>query len=122
MARRGRAIFAPRESLIQQACIDHWRALGLPGTLVACIPNANAHGQPGLTPGLPDLMVITPQLGCVTGFIELKADRGVPSDAQLGIRDLMQAAGIPYALTSGRDEPIRVLENWGAVRVQGRAA
>ena len=121
MARR-RNLFAPREGLIQAACLDHWRMLGVPGSLVACIPNANAHGQPGLTPGLPDLLVLSPQLGRLTGFIELKADKGVPSDAQLGIRDLMQARGVPYAMTWGRDAPIRVLEAWGAVRAQARVA
>ena len=122
MARRRRNIFAPCEGLIQAACIEHWRALGVPGSLVAAIPNAFAHGQPGLTRGLPDLLVITPQLGRLTGFIELKTDHGVPSDDQLAIQAMMIARGIPYAMTWGRDQPIRVLENWGAVRPQARAA
>jgi hypothetical protein len=122
MARRGRAIFAPRESLIQQACIDHWRALGLPGSLVAAIPNANAHGQPGLTRGLFDLVVMSPTLGDRTGWLELKADGGALSKHQKAVKLLMDARGVPYAVTFGRDEPIRVLEDWGAVRVQARAA
>jgi hypothetical protein len=120
--RRRRHPFAPRESLIQAACIDHWRALGLPGSLVAAIPNAKAHGQPGLTRGLPDLLVITRHLGPFTGFIELKTDDGVPSDDQRAMCRLMTDRGIPYAMTFGRDEPIRVLEDWGAVRRQARAA
>jgi hypothetical protein len=119
---RRRHPFAPRESLIQAACIDHWRALGIPGSLVAAIPNAFAHGQPGLTRGLPDLLVISPQLGRLVGFIELKTDTGTPSDDQLAIQAIMQARGIPYAMTWGRDHPISVLENWGAVRKQARAA
>ena len=61
MARRRRNIFAPREGLIQAAVVEHWLKLGVPGSLVAAIPNANAHGQPGLTRGLPDLLVISPQ-------------------------------------------------------------
>lgn len=121
--RRRRHPLAPRESLIQAACIDHWRQLGVPGSLVAAIPNAFAHGQPGLTRGLPDLLVITPQLGKLTGFIELKTDDGVPSDDQLAIQAIMVMRGIPYAMTWGRDQPISVLENWGAVRPQkARAA
>ena len=119
---RRRHQFAPRESLIQQACIDHWRALGVPGSLVAAIPNAFAHGQPGLTRGLPDLLVISPQLGKLVGFIELKTDTGRMSDEQLVINEIMIARGIPYAMTRGRDQPIRVLEDWGAVRMQMRAA
>lgn len=113
---RRRHPFAPRESLIQAACVDHWRLLGIPGSLVAAIPNAFAHGQPGLTKGLPDLLVISTLLGQLTGFIELKADGGTPSDDQIAVRDLMLASGIPYAMTWGRDEPIFLLEQWGAVR------
>jgi len=120
--RRRRHPFAPRESLIQAACIDHWRALAMPGSLVAAIPNARAFGQPGLTRGLPDLLVITPLLGRLTGYIELKTDDGVPSDDQLAIQAIMVGRGIPYAMTWGRDQPIKILENCGAVRVQVRAA
>jgi hypothetical protein len=116
MALRRRNIFAPREGLIQSAVIDHWKLLGVPGSLVAAIPNAYAHGQPGLTCGLPDLLVISPFLGRRTGFIELKADDGTPSGPQLDIRALMEARDIPYAMTFGRDEPIDVLERWRAVR------
>ena len=121
MARK-RHPFAPREGLIQAACIDHWRALGVPGSLVAAIPNAFAHGQPGLTKGLSDLLVISPRLGRLTGFIELKRDHAsVISDEQRDFGKLCAAQGIPYALCVGRDEPIRVLEDWGAVRRQTRA-
>jgi hypothetical protein len=119
---RRRHPFAPRETLIQAACVDHWRALGVPGSLVAAIPNAFAHGQPGLTRGLPDLLVISPQLGRFTGFIELKTDTGTPSDDQLAIQAIMIARGIPYAMTWGRDQPIKILENWGAVRKQATRA
>jgi hypothetical protein len=121
MARR-RHLFAPREGLIQAACIDHWKLLHAPGSLVAAIPNANAHGQPGLTRGLPDLLVISPRLGRLTGFIELKTDDGVLSDDQIAIGAIMAARGIPYAVTFGRDEPIRMLEEWGAVRKQATRA
>jgi hypothetical protein len=115
MARRGRAIFAPRESLIQQACVDHWRALGIPGSLVACIPNARAHGQPGLTKGLADLLVLAPDLP--VGFIELKRDENsVVSDEQLKFGELCAQLGIPFAVAVGRDEPIVILERWGVVR------
>ena len=61
MARK-RKLFAPREGLIQSACIEHWKLLGVPGSLVAACPNAKAHGQPGLTRGLFDLIVMSPTL------------------------------------------------------------
>jgi hypothetical protein len=122
MARRRKPIFVPRETAIQAACLEHWLVLGVPGSLVAAIPNAFAHGQPGLTKGLPDLMVISPTLGDRVGLLELKADGGTPSDEQLAIGDLMRARGIPYAIVYGRDEPIRWLELWGAVRPASAAA
>lgn len=115
MARK-RKLFAPRESLIQAACIDHWRALGVPGSLVAAVPNANAHGQPGLTKGLFDLVVMSPTLGDRTAWLELKADDGELSDDQKKVKLIMIARGVPYAVAYGRDAPIRVLEDWGAVR------
>jgi hypothetical protein len=122
MARRREDIFAPSERLIQQAVIDHWRAFGLPGTLVAACPNAKSHGQAGLTRGLFDLVVMSPTLGDRTGWLELKADRGVLSKDQLDIQVMMIRLGVPHAVTVGRDEPIRQLERWGACKRQVVAA
>ena len=122
MARRGH-IFAPRESLIQGAVVEHWLLLGLPDTLVAAIPNANAHGQPGLTKGLPDLLVLGPSVPGFVGFIELKRTaRSIVSNDQLAFKNICWALRIPCELCIGRDEPISVLERWGVVRPQARAA
>ncbi len=109
-----------RETMIQSAVVDHWRSVGLPGTLVAAIPNQLAFGQPGLHRGLFDLVVIGGRVG--VGFIELKTETGTPSDEQKAFRDILIFNGIPYAITYGRDEPIRVLEDWEIVRKQARAA
>jgi hypothetical protein len=105
---------APSEKAIQAAVLDHWRALGLPGTLVAAIPNAHPFGQPGLTPGLFDLLVVAP--GLPVAFIELKTEPGRLSRAQESFRLLLKSAGVPCAVTYGRDEPIAVLEAWKVVR------
>lgn len=104
----------PTESQIQAAVIDHWRACGLPNTLVAAIPNANAWGQPGLTRGLFDLIVFGPDLP--VGFLELKANRGVVSVHQQAHAELLKMLGVPHAITVGRDEPIRQLVEWCVVR------
>lgn len=102
---------------ITAAVIEHWRTFGLPGTLVWSIPNEGAKGQPGLTEGIPDLGVWTPWLGDKTGFIEIKRIGGRLSPAQKEIRDRYLAPlRIPYAVCWGRNEPIRQLELWGAVR------
>jgi hypothetical protein len=104
------------EAQIQGAVLDHWKKLGVPGSLVACIPNAWAQGQVGLTRGLFDLIVLSPLLGERTGWLELKTERGRTSIEQIELRDRFRELGVPHAITFGRDEPIEVLRQWGAVR------
>ena len=105
------------EKAIHAAVMAHWRAFKVPGSLVATIPNEFAKGQAGLTPGLPDLMVIAPGLPeGVTGYIELKADNGLVRESQADFAALCHLRGIPWEVTFGRDEPIAVLEKWGAVK------
>jgi VRR-NUC domain len=112
----------PSEDAITAAVIEHWRVFGVPGSLVASIPNKRAFGQAGLTKGLPDLLVLSPQLGALTGYIEQKRERrGRLSDAQIDIGALLRERGAPYAICKGRDEPIAQLEAWGAVRRRAAA-
>jgi VRR-NUC domain-containing protein len=116
MGARRRDIFEPSEDQITAAVVDHWRVFGVPGSLVASIPNKRAFGQAGLTPGLPDLLALSPRLGSLTAFIELKKKRGRLSDAQRDIGKIILARGAPYAVCWGRDEPIAQLRAWGAIR------
>ncbi|WP_421565588.1 VRR-NUC domain-containing protein [Ochrobactrum sp. EDr1-4] len=102
-----------KEAQIHKAVIEHWRSAGLPNTLVATIPNMGAMGQYGLTRGLPDLLVIGPR---IHGYIELKTIKGKLSEHQDQFRQLCITRGIPFAVTYGRDEPIRVLQEWGIVK------
>jgi hypothetical protein len=113
----------PSESQIAAAVVDHWRAAGMPLTRVFSIPNAGALGQPGLTKGAPDLCVMAP--GLPVGFIELKKDLWIKRDGSLGERRTKEQVdfaihcsqlNIPYALCSGRDEPIEQLRRWGVIR------
>jgi|SRR5580704_6814299 hypothetical protein len=117
MGARRRKIFEPSEDEITDAVVEHWRINGAAGSLVAAIPNKRAFGQAGLTPGLPDLVVLSMRLGDKAGFIELKREHGGRlSDAQRRIGRLMVVLGVPYALCWGRDEPIAQLREWGAIR------
>lgn len=106
----------PTEKQIQSAVMAHWRCKGVPGSLVAAIPNANAHGQPGLRRGLPDLMVISPTLGELVGFLELKKVGGHLTEDQADFGQMCFMRGIPWRVAYGRDEPIAILEQWGAVK------
>lgn len=117
MGRARRDYFEPSEDQITDAVVEHWRTFAVRGSLVASIPNKRAFGQPGLTPGLPDLLVLSPQLGRLTGFIELKRERGARlSEAQINVGELLRLRGAPYAVCWGRDEPIAQLRTWGAIR------
>jgi len=104
------------EKAIQASVLDHWRKLGVPGSLVAAVPNANAFGQSGLTRGLFDLIVMSPTLGPKTAWLELKTGHGRLSLTQRHVLELMQELGVPCAVTFGRDEPIEQLRWWGAIR------
>jgi hypothetical protein len=117
MGRRRQRASAPLEKAIQAAVIHHWRMLGLPNTLVAAIPNAGALGQPGLTPGLFDLVVLGANVPGLVAFMELKRDDRAPvSDEQRDFGRLCALLGIRHAIACGRDEPIRLLEQWNVVR------
>lgn len=108
------------EKAIHAAVMAHWRVYGIPGSLVATIPNMKAFGQAGLRKGLPDLIVLSPLLGAKTAFMELKRVGGLLSEDQSDFAQLCFMRGIPWAVSYGRDEPIRILEKWGAVAPQKR--
>ena len=105
-----------RESAIQAAVCQHWRMFGRPHTLVAAIPNEGAKGQPGLTAGLADLLVMGGNVRI--GFMELKTPTGRLSLDQKLFRNLCAFCSIPFVEAYGRDEPIKVLEDWSIVRRQ----
>jgi len=102
-----------KESQIHKAVVAHWKALALPGTLVATIPNMGAMGQHGLTKGLPDLILIGPEMH---GYLELKTETGKLTGPQRDFQSICIARGIPFYVTYGRDQPIQLLEELGLVR------
>lgn len=111
---------AMSERAIQTAVMARWRALGLPGTIVAAVPNARAAGQPGLTRGLFDLVVIGGNVGCA--WLELKTERGSLSHHQAVFKAALIQHGVPYAVSFGLDQAIRALETWEIIRKEAVAA
>lgn len=108
------------EKAITRAVLDHWRARGVAGSLVASIPNAASFGQPGLTRGLPDLLVLVP--GALAGFLELKTETGKLSEHQQHFISLAERAMVRAHVAYGLDEALTILESWGALKAQRRAA
>lgn len=103
-----------REAEIQAAVMRMWRSIGRPHTLVAAIPNQNAFGQAGLTPGLPDLLILGGTVG--VGFLELKTATGKLSKPQKAIADLCEHHMLHHKVAYGLDEALRILTDWGVLR------
>ena len=98
------------ETEIRAVVLDHWRAHGRPGTLVAAADGI-----------VIDLIVLAPQLPI--GFIGLKRNLGSPMTAeQREFGELCLKLGVAYAVVAGQREPIRVLEAWGVVSAQADGA
>ena len=108
------------ERAIQTHLMNRWRALGRPGTLLACVPNARAAGQAGLTRGLFDLVAIGGNVGC--GWLELKTERGSLSYHQEVFKAALVQNNVPYAVAYGLDQAIHVLETWEIIRREAIAA
>lgn len=86
------------ENDIQRQIVDWIRACA-PYCVVAAIPNGSrrtasgraANGVPGLTPGVPDLVVILPA-GQVL-WLEVKSEKGRVSDAQFAFHTRLNGLG-----------------------------
>lgn len=100
---------------IQAAVIQMWRQIGRKDTLVAAIPNARAFGQPGLTRGLYDLLVIGGAVG--VGFLELKTKNGKLSRDQRNFGELCETNQLYHAVAYGLDEALRILTDWRVLRL-----
>ena len=109
-----RAAAPIREADIQRAVLQMWRSLGRTDTLIAAIPNARAHGQPGLTKGLPDLLVIGGSVGI--GLIELKTKSGRLKPEQQAIADLCEKHMLHHKVAYGLDPALRILRDWQILR------
>jgi hypothetical protein len=112
------------EQLLQRATVAHIKARGAPG-LVYLHP-ANGGGRSavegaifksmGVVPGAPDLLLWHAGKSFA---LELKAENGRTTDAQIVMLTRLKDAGVVTAVAHGIDEALAVLEAWGLLR--GRA-
>jgi VRR-NUC domain len=110
-----------REYGIQVGVADALRIACAPGWAWTHIPNGEKRDKAtaaklwrmGVQPGWPDLVLVSPsgRLHC----LELKRDKQRLSAAQEDFRDLMVAAGVPWAVARSIEEACRVLTAWGAM-------
>jgi len=114
-----------REQTIQRAAFRHIAQRGVPN-LFAFHPANGGFRRPieakilerqGVRAGVPDVILI--HAGRTYG-LEIKAEGGRPTKAQLDALVAMEAAGATVAVTARLDRTIEQLEQWRLLR--GRAS
>ena len=110
-----------REQDIQRAVFQHIAQRGVPN-LFAFHPANGGFRRPmearilkgqGVRAGVPDVILI--HAGRTYG-LEIKAEGGRPTQAQLAALEAMKAAGATVAITEGLDRTIEQLEQWQLLR------
>ena len=112
------------EHQIQAAAISQYRARGTSNSVLFAIPNGSLRDAitgallraEGVEPGAPDLFGAALGRPCM---IEVKADKGRLSPAQIAMHRRIIAAGggsIDVIVTYGLDELVSVLERRGFLR------
>jgi hypothetical protein len=112
------------EDEIQRAICQHLRQRGAPGLLWWHTPNGGKR-RPieaailkglGTRAGVADLILVH----CGRPFaLELKADNGKPSAAQIAFAEDLTKAGGCATIAFGLDQALRTLEMWGLLRGKG---
>jgi hypothetical protein len=109
------------EDQIQRACFQHLAWRGVPG-LFAFHPANGGWRSPvearifkglGVVAGVPDIIIIH---GCQIYALELKADDGRVTDAQLACHERLRTAGARVGVAFGIDRALRQLSEWGLSR------
>lgn len=115
------------EDTLQRAIIDQWRYRGVPGSILAAIPNGGARSKAtagklraaGVLPGMPDLFAV----GDGFAFIELKRPTKRPRDAEKDLSDAqkdvipkLRAAGIQVFVSNDLDTVLGILEGLKVLR------
>ena len=113
------------EQAIQRAVCQHLRQRGASGLVWFHVPNGG-HRKPveaaifnglGVRPGVADLILLYEGRAFA---LELKAERGRPTAAQMQFISEFSAAGGEASIVHGLDQALHTLETWGLLR--GRIA
>ena len=115
---------ASSEQAIHRAVCQHLRQRGPSGLVWWHAPNggrrrpveAAIFAGLGVRPGVSDLILLHDGRAFA---LELKAERGRPTAAQMQFISEFRAAGGEASIANGLDQALRTLETWGLLR--GRA-
>jgi hypothetical protein len=105
------------EDQIQRAVLEHLRIRGPRDAFTFAVPNggwrsaieASIMKGLGVRAGVPDLMIV--HAGKIFG-LELKAERGRPTTAQLEAHAALRRAGAEVEVAVGIDAALQQLEIW----------
>jgi VRR-NUC domain len=109
------------EQQIQKAVIAHLKTRATTGVVYFAVPNggfrkpveAAIMKSQGVVAGVPDLLLFHDNKAYA---LELKAEGGRPTEAQLEMLNRLSAAGVYTAICYGPDQPIAQLESWNLLR------
>lgn len=114
------------EEAIQKAFFQ-WVKLACPkGVICFAVPNGEFRHKAtaarlktlGVMAGVADVVVVLPDIS--VGFIEFKANKGVPNADQREFRKRCEAIGAPYAICRDSTEAKELVERW-AIDARRRA-
>jgi len=111
------------EDSIQRAVCQHLRMRGARGLLWWHVPNGGKRSRVeaailkglGVRAGVSDIIAVHEGKAFA---LELKADGGRPTEAQLQFIDDFRAAGGNAVVAEGLDQALRVLETWKLLRAR----
>lgn len=109
------------EAQLQRAVVQHLRTRGMPGLVWWHTPNGGARSKiegaifksMGVRAGVSDLILVYQNK---IFALELKAEGGRATEAQLAFLQDIDRAGAFTALAEGLDAALRTLEAWGLIK------
>lgn len=102
------------EGEIQKAVFDNLRERAMPGVVFWHTPNdRSSRSKAGYRAGVSDVAALYRGMFYV---IELKTEKGQPTEEQMRFISEVNAAGGMGCITSGLDQALKALENWGLLR------
>ena len=109
------------EAAIQRAVVEHLKLRGVKGLCWFACPNGGYRNlitavnlkQEGVRAGVSDLIFL--HRGHAYA-LEIKKERGRPSEAQLEFLDNWREAGGHGCVANGLDRCLSVLETWGLIK------
>jgi hypothetical protein len=102
------------ESEIQRAVFSHLRERAMPGAVFWHVPNdKSSRRKAGYLEGVHDVHALHKGRFYT---IELKKDKGRPTEKQIEFRDRVNGAGGFAVVAEGLPQALCILESWGILR------